>query len=193
MSTETGPDAPDATPEPGHAGYRHPEQRTATATARFTPAELDAIQASALLADTTVSVWLRHAALAFLNEGAPAAEIREAALLPGEHREPAAAAGALPPSVADFGPVRFEAMGHRYREGNLSEVVIAGQPFLRLDLKGGAGTEFYVPSSVYCISPGMTPPPVPRTEIPARFGWQAVNEDDDVWDSGDDDSGDDDD
>ena len=81
-------------------------------------------------------------------------------------------------SVADFGPVRLELMGHRYREGHLSEVVIAGTPFLRLDLDGGAA-EFYAPSSVYCISPGLVPPPVPRAEIPARFGWQAVNEDED--------------
>jgi hypothetical protein len=78
---------------------------------------------------------------------------------------------ALPPPVADFGPVRLELMGHRYREGHLSEVVIAGQPFLRLDLKGCGGVEFYRPDAVYCITPGMTPPP--RAEIPARFGWQA--------------------
>lgn len=88
----------------------------------------------------------------------------------------------LPPPVADFGPVRLELMGHRYREGHLSEVVIAGQPFLRLDLKDGAGVEFYRPDAVYCITPGMTPPPVPRAEIPARFAA-------DVWDvdGGDDD------
>jgi hypothetical protein len=74
---------------------------------------------------------------------------------------------ALPPPVADYGPVRLELMGHRYREGRLSEVVIAGQPFLRLDLAGGH-VEYYAPSSVYCISPG-TAPSVPLAAIPARF------------------------
>ena len=97
----------------------------------------------------------------------------------------------LPPPVADFGPVRLELMGHRYREGHLSEVVIAGQPFLRIDLKGGAGTEFYRPDAVYCITPGMTPPPVPRAEIPARFG-SALDDDDDEDDYEDDDDLDDD-
>lgn len=74
---------------------------------------------------------------------------------------------ALPPPVADYGPVRLELMGHRYREGRLSEVVIAGQPFLRLDLEGGH-VEYYAPSSVYCISPGASPP-APLAAIPERF------------------------
>jgi hypothetical protein len=85
---------------------------------------------------------------------------------------------ALPPPVADFGPVRLELMGHRYREGHLSEVVIAGTPFLRLDLEGG-GSEFYAPSSVYCITPGIVPPPVPRAEIPASLQMANYWEDDD--------------
>ena len=75
---------------------------------------------------------------------------------------------ALPPPVADYGPVRLELMGHRYREGRLSEVVIAGKPFLRLDLAGGA-VEYYPPDAVYCISPATAP--VPVAAIPARFGY----------------------
>lgn len=51
---------------------------------------------------------------------------------------PDAPATSLPPPTVDYGFVRIELMGHRYREGRLSEVVIAGQPFLRLDLAGGA-------------------------------------------------------
>ena len=86
---------------------------------------------------------------------------------------------ALPPPVADYGPVRLELMGHRYREGHLSEVVIAGQPFLRLDLAGGF-VEYYAPSSVYCISPGMSPPP--RAELPASPG--RVQDDGDLDDEG---------
>jgi len=89
--------------------------------------------------------------------GAAEVETRAAATLP---------VSALPPPVTDYGMVRFEAMGHRYRVGRLSEVMMAGQPFLRLDLDGG-GIEFYTPSSVYCISPATAP--VPRAEIPARF------------------------
>jgi hypothetical protein len=86
---------------------------------------------------------------------------------------------ALPPPVADYGPVRLELMGHRYREGHLSEVVIAGTPFLRLDLEGGA-VEYYRPDAVYCITPGMVAPPVPRAEIPARFGWIDHDPDEDL-------------
>jgi hypothetical protein len=74
----------------------------------------------------------------------------------------------LPPPVADYGPVRLELMGHRYREGHLYEAVIAGTPFLRLDLEGGA-SEFYRPDAVYCITPATLAAPVPRAEIPARF------------------------
>ena len=75
---------------------------------------------------------------------------------------------ALPPPVADYGPVRLELMGHRYREGRLSEVVIAGTPFLRLDLEED-GIEYYRPDAVYCITPGVSPP-VPLAAIPQRFG-----------------------
>ena len=53
-------------------------------------------------------------------------------------QEAAPSVAALPPPVTDYGFVRLELMGHRYREGRLSEVVVAGQPFLRLDLEGGA-------------------------------------------------------
>jgi len=92
---------------------------------------------------------------------------------------------ALPPPVADYGPVRLELMGHRYREGRLSEVVIAGQPFLRLDLEGGH-VEYYRPDAVYCITPGVSPP-APRAELAVRFAddldddedWGDENEDDD--------------
>jgi hypothetical protein len=95
---------------------------------------------------------------------------------------------ALPPPVADYGPVRLELMGHRYREGRLSEVVIAGQPFLRLDLAGGH-VEYYRPDAVYCITPGASPP-VPLAAIPQRFGDLLGDDtddlDDETW-SGDDD------
>ena len=75
----------------------------------------------------------------------------------------------MPPAVADFGPVRLELMGHRYREGHLSEVVIAGQPFLRLEPSGGA-PEFYRPDAVYCLTPVVaTIGPVPLAAIPERF------------------------
>ena len=130
---------------------------------------------------TAVSYWeaaKRDPGTADLLRIAEALHVPASSLLGAPEPEPEPA-GTLPPPVADFGPVRLELMGHRYREGHLSEVVIAGQPFLRLDLKGGVGIEFYAPSSVYCISPGMTPPPVPRGEIPARFGWAASDDDDD--------------
>jgi hypothetical protein len=91
-------------------------------------------------------------------------------------------AASLPPPVTDFGPVRLELMGHRYREGRLSETVIAGQPFLRLDLEGG-GFEYYRPDAVYCISPVAFP--VPRAEIPASLvralDDDRDDDDDDLW------------
>jgi hypothetical protein len=94
---------------------------------------------------------------------------------------------ALPPPVADYGPVRLELMGHRYREGRLSEVVIAGVPFLRLDLEGG-GAEYYRPDAVYCITPGSAPP-VPLAAIPQRFGDLLADDeiDDETWSDDDDD------
>jgi hypothetical protein len=97
---------------------------------------------------------------------------------------------ALPPPVADYGPVRLELMGHRYREGRLSEVVIAGTPFLRLDLEGG-GAEYYRPDAVYCITPGIALPP-PLAAIPQRFGALADDDYDEAdWtDSEDDGEGD---
>ena len=76
-------------------------------------------------------------------------------------------APALPEPVTDFGPVRLELMGHRYRQGNLSETVIAGQPFLRLDLDGG-GVEYYRPDAVYCITPATVA--VPRGDAAERYG-----------------------
>ncbi len=95
---------------------------------------------------------------------------------------------AFPLPVVDYGLARVELMGHRYREGHLSEVVIAGTPFLRLDLEGGA-SEFYRPDAVYCITPGLIPPPVPRAEIPARFGyWHADDEDGEIPEGYDDDA-----
>ena len=83
-------------------------------------------------------------------------------------QEAAPSVAALPPPVTDYGFVRLELMGHRYREGRLSEVVVAGQPFLRLDLEGGA-VEIYASSAVYCISPATAP--VPVAAIPARFDY----------------------
>lgn len=96
---------------------------------------------------------------------ADALNVPSSSLLMSEQFQ-AAPASTLPPPVTDFGPVRLELMGHRYREGRLSEAVIAGTPFLRLDLAGGA-VEYYRPDAVYCISPATAP--VPLAAIPDRF------------------------
>ena len=104
-------------------------------------------------------------------------------LLPLEHQGRAAPTSSLPPPVTDFGPVRLELMGHRYREGGLSEVVIAGTPFLRLDPEGGA-SEFYRPDvGVPHNALDRSPPPVARIAILARFG---DVDDDDTWSNDDD-------
>jgi hypothetical protein len=117
-------------------------------------------------------------------ESAALARIREIGRRVMEGRgttgDAARASSSLPPSVTDFGPVRLELMGHRYREGRLSETVIAGTPFLRLDLEGGA-SEFYRPDAVYCITPGAVP--VPRAAL-ASSGFGALADDDEDDDDG---------
>lgn len=50
----------------------------------------------------------------------------------------------------------LELMGHRKLAGLVQEVEIAGGKFLRIDVPDSAGkltTQFYSPSSVYCITP----------------------------------------
>ncbi len=51
----------------------------------------------------------------------------------------------------------IELMGHRRLAGLLSEALIAGAPFLRLDIPETKAskpvTQFYSPSAVYCITP----------------------------------------
>jgi len=52
----------------------------------------------------------------------------------------------------------LELMGHRRLAGYVREVVIAGAGFLRLDVPsdvvpGFVATQFYPPSSVYCMTP----------------------------------------
>lgn len=79
--------------------------------------------------------------------------------------------------------VILELMGHRRLAGYLTEVEIAGQGFLRLDVYpgdvvGASTTQFYRPGAVYCITPATeelartvakhsTPEPVSRFEFPA--------------------------
>jgi hypothetical protein len=54
--------------------------------------------------------------------------------------------------------VILELMGHRRLAGYLTEVEIAGDGFLRLDVYpgdvvGASATQFYRPGAVYCITP----------------------------------------
>lgn len=55
------------------------------------------------------------------------------------------------------GWVILELMGHRRLGGYLSEEVIGGGSFLRLDVPGEDGqvaaTQYYAPAAVYCITP----------------------------------------
>lgn len=95
---------------------------------------------------------------------------------------------AFPPPVSDFGLVELELMGHRYRAGHLSEVVIAGQPFLRLATKNGR-QEYYRPDAVYCLTP--VPEGAEPTAITGALGvWRDDRDDDDgpegsAWDDDD--------
>ena len=50
----------------------------------------------------------------------------------------------------------LELMGHRRLAGKVSDAVIGGGAFLRIDIPGEDGkqtTQFYSPGSVYCITP----------------------------------------
>jgi hypothetical protein len=72
-----------------------------------------------------------------------------------------------------------EIMGHRRLAGMVTEQDIAGTAFLRLDIPAQAGngiTQFYSPSSVYCLTPTteniarkvgarLQPQPVSRFEL----------------------------
>jgi len=72
-----------------------------------------------------------------------------------------------------------ELIGHRRLAGHVTEEVIAGAAFLRLDIpaeQGDGVTQFYSPSAVYCITPTTeeiayaigvrsTPAPVSRFEL----------------------------
>jgi hypothetical protein len=76
----------------------------------------------------------------------------------------------------------LELMGHRRLGGFVREVQIAGAGFFRIDVPGDNGethsTQFYPPSSVYCLTPvseaaarivakTTRPEPVTRWELPA--------------------------
>ena len=84
----------------------------------------------------------------------------------------------------------LELMGHRRLAGFLSEAVIGGGSFLRLDVPKGEdsggeakATQFYSPSAVYCITPttedvarkvaGISASPFPVTayELSGTAGW----------------------
>jgi hypothetical protein len=82
--------------------------------------------------------------------------------------------------------VILELMGHRRLAGHLTEVEIAGDGFLRLDIYQGevvdpSATQFYRPGAVYCITPTTEElaravaerselGPVSRYELPAFTG-----------------------
>lgn len=76
----------------------------------------------------------------------------------------------------------LELMGHRRLGGRVSEQLIAGAPFVRIDVPAFGdekpATQFYSPGAVYCITPcaeelakrvaaGSRVRPVERWELPA--------------------------
>ena len=74
----------------------------------------------------------------------------------------------------------LELMGHRRLAGKVTDAVIGGGAFLRIDVPGDDGkfsTQYYSPGSVYCITPTSEevaravakqsqPAPVQRWELP---------------------------
>lgn len=87
----------------------------------------------------------------------------------------------------------LELMGHRKLGGMLSEAVVGGAAFIRIDVAAEesqpAATQFYAPAAVYCITPcteetarglarGMRPAPVSRYELlPAQTAQRVVDVD----------------
>jgi hypothetical protein len=85
----------------------------------------------------------------------------------------------------------LELMGHRKLGGRLSEAVVGGAAFIRIDVAAEDGqppaTQFYAPAAVYCITPcteetaralarGIRPAPVNRYELlPAKAAERVVD------------------
>lgn len=85
----------------------------------------------------------------------------------------------------------LELMGHRKLGGHLSEAVVGGAAFIRIDVAAEdnqpAATQFYAPAAVYCITPcteetarglarGVRPSPVSRYELlPAKTAQRVVD------------------
>lgn len=77
----------------------------------------------------------------------------------------------------------LELMGHRRLAGKITEAVIGGGAFLRVDIPGKNGeqtTQYYSPNAIYCITPtteeiaravavDLQPEPVHRWEIPQLY------------------------
>jgi hypothetical protein len=81
----------------------------------------------------------------------------------------------------------LELMGHRRLAGYLTEEVVAGSSFIRIDVPGEPpATQFYSPAAVYCITPttediacafaaNARPAPVRRWELPSAEGEEPVS------------------
>lgn len=84
--------------------------------------------------------------------------------------------------MSDFeGWAILELMGHRRLAGKVSEVTIAGTPFIRIDVMRleSEATQFYSGAAVYCITPTSEETarqvaelsavaPVQRWELPSK-------------------------
>lgn len=84
----------------------------------------------------------------------------------------------------------LELMGHRRLAGYVSEQQVAGAAFVRIDVPapdGADATQFYSPSSVYCITPCVEqlardvaataqPRPVNEWDLPRRHAIENAGE-----------------
>lgn len=124
-----------------------------------------ALAAKVGVTQTAVSYWeaaKRDIGIADLERIADALGVRAASLLPVPHREEASTQ--VPP-VADHGNVLLELMGHRQRAGHMTEVLVAGTLFLRID-SASHGIEHYRPDAVYCFTP-LSDAAEPQAALPA--------------------------
>lgn len=104
----------------------------------------------------------------------------------------------------------LELLGRRRLIGYLSAVTFAGAPFVRIEVlsaDGGQSTQYYSPQAVYAITPTTeetarraaslnTVAPINRWELPApkipdavaaaATGYVGEDNDDDLWEDGDD-------
>lgn len=95
-----------------------------------------------------------------------------------------------PTDPAALGWAIVEVMGHRRLGGQVSESIIAGRPFLRVDIPAEehrpAATQFYPASALFSLTPASEEAARAANPKPYAFSRLALPEADDEWSDDDD-------